>query len=39
MLCEFLKKGYYEKHIEKIRKEYLSKKNLMIELLEKISKI
>jgi DNA-binding transcriptional MocR family regulator len=34
MVCEFLRQGYYENHIKKIRKEYLSKRNLMIKQLE-----
>ncbi|MDD3225678.1 MAG: PLP-dependent aminotransferase family protein [Clostridium sp.] len=35
MVCEFLKQGYYKKHIKKIRKEYLLKRNLMITEIEK----
>jgi DNA-binding transcriptional MocR family regulator len=35
MVCEFLRQGYYERHIKKIRKEYLLKRNLMIKELEK----
>lgn len=30
MVCEFLRQGYYEKHIKKIRKEYKLKRDLMI---------
>ncbi|WP_411681315.1 PLP-dependent aminotransferase family protein [Clostridium thailandense] len=35
MICEFLRQGYYESHIKKIRKEYLLKRDLMIKELEK----
>lgn len=35
MMCEFLRQGYYEKHIEKIRKEYSFKRDLMIRELHK----
>ena len=35
MICEFIKRGYYEKHIEKIRKEYCLKRNLMTKELER----
>lgn len=34
MICEFLRQGYYENHIKKIRKEYHLKRNLMIKELE-----
>lgn len=30
MVCEFLRQGYYEKHIKKIRSEYRLKRDLMI---------
>lgn len=35
MICEFLREGYYEKYLKKIRIEYALKRDLMIKELEK----
>lgn len=36
-LCEFLRNGYYHKHIKKIKQEYIIKRNLMAKELNKNS--